>query len=102
VTEIAVTDFGLFSLCIHIEKHHQESLGFAFIQDLLQSGVRIIPTEPLKAIQVLFEKTLTTFDYDDFVQYRAAKENKLILVSLDQDFFKKKLDIPVLRPSQVR
>ena len=99
--EIAVTDFGLFSLCIQAERHHCESAGFAFIHDLFQSGIQVISTEPLKAIQALFKKTLTSFDYDDYIQYLAAEEHGLTLVTLDKDFFKKKLDIRVLRPDQL-
>ena len=100
--EIAVTDFGLFSFCIQAERHRCESAGFSFIHDLFQSGIQIISTEPLKAIQSLFEKTLTSFDYDDYIQYRIAKEHHLALVTLDKDFFKKKLDIRVLRPHEVQ
>ncbi len=101
-SEIALTDFGLFSFCIQAERHHHESIGMTFMQNLFQSGVQIISTEPMRALHVLFEKTFTTLDYDDFIQYRAAKENHLILISLDHDFFKTKLDIRVLRPDQVK
>lgn len=99
---IALTDFGLFSFCIHVERHRQELSGFSFIQDLFRSGVEILPTEPWQAIQMLFDKTLTRLDYDDFIQYQAAKKRKLTLVTLDKDFFKHKLDILVLRPDQVK
>lgn len=100
--EIALTNYAVFSFCIIAERQRKEKEGFTFINTILQSRITVISVSPSQAVESLFAKMFTRFDYDDFTQYRSAKENKLILVSLDKDFFQHKLDIPILRPDQVK
>ena len=99
--ETLMTDFSLFSLFLKAEHYGIESITHGMIIDCFEEGMRVIATKPSTALNILITKKLSGLDYDDHLQYSAAKENNLTLITLDSDFFNAQLDIPVQRPNGV-
>lgn len=101
IHETAITDFSLFSFCIRASQFGIELPAEELMTSLLQRGLRVLTTEPVTSLSILAGKVSSPLDFDDYLQYRVAKDHHLALVTLDKDFFRKKLDIRVLRPDQV-
>jgi predicted nucleic acid-binding protein len=102
IDKTALTSFSLSTFCLKAEYFKQEELFYEFIQELIIKGLDILPVNRQKAISSLIEKQKFSLTYDDYIQYQASKEYNLTLVTLDKDFTKKKLDITIKRPDQIK
>lgn len=100
--EISITSHAFFSFCIVSEKFQQEQSALELLTYLLEEGMKVIAIPYQDGFSALREKDLMNLDFDDYIQYRAAKDNQLMLVTLDRDLLSRKFAIPVLRPAQVR
>lgn len=101
-TEIAITDFTLFSYSLVLEAKGQEQAAHQFLSFLFDAGMSLIQTPRYNALHGLLKKKAMKFDYDDYLQYQAAKDHGLTIVTLDKDFLSNTaLDIHVLSPQDI-
>lgn len=102
MAESAVTDFSVFSLCIRAVQRNDIDVTYRLLIGLLDDGFSILKTSNPEALAFLLEAKSYRFTYDDAVQVGMAKKHGLTLITLDQALLNAKLDIPILRPNQVK
>lgn len=85
---LVISDFSLHSIVIILTKFKEFKTAKIFLDDLLNSGVKVISVEPDKLKEVLKIIEIYNIDFDDAYQYYIAKNYNLILVSFDKDFDK--------------
>ena len=85
---LVISDFSLHSIITILTKFKEFKTAKLFLDDLLNSGMKVISVEPDKLIEVLKIIEMYNIDFDDAYQYYLAKNYSLVLVSFDKDFDK--------------
>jgi uncharacterized protein len=99
ISNLAISDFSVYSIGIILTKLKRQTLLRRFLNDVLgRNGIALvrIPADRLKDITTIIKKT--GLDFDDAYQYLAAECHDLRIVSLDSDF--DKTDSGRLTPAQ--
>lgn len=87
-SEIYISTFSFFSICIFLSKLQKYDTIIKFINDLFDNNVELINIGPLEIKYLIeFEKAYN-LDFDDAFQYYVAESNGLVLISYDKDFDK--------------
>ena len=86
-TQLAITDFSLFSIGIILLQLKKDNVYQEFITDILENAnvTRLhLESDELKILPVVAKEY--NLDFDDAYQYLASEKYDLILVSFDSDF----------------
>ena len=86
-TQLAITDFSLFSIGIILLQLKKDNVYQEFITDILENAnvTRLhLESDELKILPVVAKEY--NIDFDDAYQYLASEKYDLILVSFDSDF----------------
>ena len=87
LSRLYVSDFSLHTLGVIFLKAHKPQDFLQFVnEDVLASGIRILPLLP-EDYQLLTDvSTRYRLDFDDAYQYAVAEKHALSVVSFDRDF----------------
>lgn len=98
--QLSMTEFSLYSIGIITTRLKKEAVFETFISDILEdTGVKRVCLSPSDLRNVIFAGKMFHLDFDDALQYVAAKRDRLLLVSFDADF--DKTDIVRKTPSKI-
>lgn len=98
--QLSMTEFSLYSIGIITTRLKKEAVFESFISDILEdTGVKRVCLSSSDLRNVIFASKMFHLDFDDALQYVAAKRDRLLLVSFDADF--DKTDIVRKTPSKI-
>lgn len=83
-----LTDFSVFSTILHIERIEGTKAVQGFLPFFLASGWTVLKTFPVDYMKIADISNQLKLDFDDALQVYHAKENQLMLITLDKDFYK--------------
>lgn len=87
-SEIYISSFSLYSICIFLSKLQKYDTLVKFIKDLTVNNVEIININLFEINNLIEIEKIYDLDFDDAFQYYVSESNKLILISYDKDFDK--------------
>jgi uncharacterized protein len=86
-SQLALTDFSLYSIGIILTRLKKDQALLDFISDTLQdSGAPLVRLDIADLQEIPAVRSKFRLDFDDAYQYLAAEKYGLILVSFDSDF----------------
>jgi hypothetical protein len=86
-SELAITDFSLYSIGIILTRLKKDAAFGNFLADTLdEGGVRLLRLDPEGLKGILTARARFGLDFDDAYQYVAAEKYGLALISFDVDF----------------
>ncbi|HLL90935.1 MAG TPA: PIN domain-containing protein [Tepidisphaeraceae bacterium] len=87
LTDLAVTDFAIYSIALKMIRHDRRDRYLEFANDILcDGGVTVVRPPPAALSDALAAMASLNLDFDDAIQYLAAERNGLTLVSFDHHF----------------
>jgi uncharacterized protein len=86
-SEIALTEFSLYSIAIILTRLNKDEVFERFIADALeQAGTRVVRLSAAEMKGLIAVRKQLGLDFDDAYQYVAAEKYNLVLLSFDKDF----------------
>ena len=99
-SQLAVTEFSLYSIGIILTKLKKHDLFTDFLKDTLERcRLRLIRLDVTGLKEMMPVQQRFGLDFDDAYQYVAAKQENLTLVTFDRDF--DRTDIMKMTPAEV-
>ena len=86
--KLFISDFSLHSIGIILVSLNEKDIFKFFIKDMIMGGIRVLPINSEKILNVIDNSNRFNLDFDDAYQYTIAKTHNLKLVSFDKDFDK--------------
>jgi uncharacterized protein len=87
-SEIYISSFSLYSICIFLSKLQKYDTLIRFIKDLSDNNVEIININLFEINKLIEIEQNYNLDFDDAFQYYLSESNQLTLVTYDKDFDK--------------
>lgn len=86
-SDLALTDFTLYSIGIILTRHHKFDLFADFVADTLEhAAIQLVSLGVTEMQQLVVNQQQLRLDFDDAYQYTAAVVTGRSLVSFDTDF----------------
>lgn len=86
-SDLALTDFTLYSIGIILTRHHKYDLFADFVADTLEhAAIQLVSLGATEMQQLVVNQQQLRLDFDDAYQYTAAVVTGRSLVSFDTDF----------------
>ncbi len=86
-SDLALTDFTLYSIGIILTRHHKFDLFADFVADTLEhAAIQLVSLGATEMQQLVVNQQQLRLDFDDAYQYTAAVVTGRSLVSFDTDF----------------
>lgn len=98
-SQLAITDFSLFSIGIVLTRLGKDEVFRALLTDIEMTGVHLLGLALSELVRVLEVRGRFTLDFDDAYQFAVAEMHERTIVTFDQDFDKTERAI---RPGQAR
>jgi uncharacterized protein len=86
-SQLAITDFALFSIALILCRLKKDNLFLTFLNDLIRDhNVAVLRIGRDDLAEVISVKSQYNLDFDDAYQHCSASMNNCTLVSFDADF----------------
>ena len=87
-SELFLSDFSFHSIGVILFRLNKLEKFSVFIDDILNTGIRILKLTPTQTLRVINASTELKLDFDDAYQYIISEVFNLEIISFDQDFDK--------------